>query len=85
MYSLFVVQDVNVSLFLYCRRKPELVVFTEMVATSRTYIRGLTLVSHEWLSESQQEYFRYLTPGQKLPTYKYGSTVHSWVADPTGA
>ncbi len=42
-----------------CRRKPELVVFTEMVATSRTYIRGLTLVSQEWLSESQEEYFRY--------------------------
>jgi hypothetical protein len=35
------------------------VVFTEMVATSRTYIRGLTLVSQEWLSESQEEYFRY--------------------------
>lgn len=40
------------------RRKPELVVFTEMVATSRTYIRGLTLVTHEWLAESQEEYFR---------------------------
>jgi len=40
------------------RRKPELVVFTEIVATSRTYIRGLTLVSQEWLSESQEEYFR---------------------------
>lgn len=40
------------------RRKPELVTFTEMVATTKTYIRGLTVVSEEWLTEHQPDYFR---------------------------
>jgi len=40
------------------RRKPELVTFTEMVATNKTYIRGLTIVSEEWLNEYQPDYFR---------------------------
>jgi len=40
------------------RRKPELVTFTEMVATNKTYIRGLTVVSEEWLTEHQPDYFR---------------------------
>ena len=42
---------------LWCR-KPEVVVYTEMVATSKTYIRGLTLVQEEWLHQSHPEYFR---------------------------
>jgi len=40
------------------RRKPELVTYTEMVATSKTYIRGLTVVSEDWLTEHQPDYFR---------------------------
>ncbi|XP_023319650.1 putative ATP-dependent RNA helicase DHX33 isoform X2 [Eurytemora carolleeae] len=40
------------------RKKPEIVTYTEMVATNKTYIRGLTIVSEEWLSEHQADYFR---------------------------
>merc|ERR1719154_358441 len=40
------------------RRKPEIVAFTEMVATTKTYIRGLTVVSEEWLNETKPDYFR---------------------------
>jgi len=40
------------------RRKPEIVTYTEMVATNKTYIRGLTIVSEEWLTEYQSDYFR---------------------------
>eukprot|EP00088_Acartia_fossae_P055890 TRINITY_DN6499_c0_g1_i5.p1 TRINITY_DN6499_c0_g1~~TRINITY_DN6499_c0_g1_i5.p1 ORF type:complete len:681 (+),score=96.89 TRINITY_DN6499_c0_g1_i5:39-2081(+) len=40
------------------RRKPELVTYTEMVATNKTYIRGLTIITEEWLTEHQPEYFR---------------------------
>jgi len=40
------------------RRKPELLTYTEMVATNKTYIRGLTVVSEEWLTEHQPDYFR---------------------------
>jgi len=40
------------------RRKPELVTYTEMVATNKTYIRGLTVVSEEWLTEFHPDYFR---------------------------
>jgi len=39
-------------------KKPEIVVFTEMVHTSKTYIRGLSLVDSAWLQEIQPEYFR---------------------------
>jgi len=39
-------------------KKPEVVVFTEMVHTSKTYIRGCSLVDVTWLHEIQPEYFR---------------------------
>lgn len=39
-------------------KKPEMVVYTEMVSTTKTYIRGLTLVQEQWLQESNPEYFR---------------------------
>jgi len=39
-------------------KKPEMVVYTEMVSTTKTYIRGLTLVQESWLQESNPEYFR---------------------------
>jgi len=39
-------------------KKPEMVVYTEMVSTTKTYIRGLTLVQEQWLQESNSEYFR---------------------------
>lgn len=39
-------------------KKPEMVVYTEMVSTTKTYIRGLTLVQETWLQESNPEYFR---------------------------
>merc|ERR1719427_1678260 len=40
------------------KKKPEVVVFTEMVHTSKTYIRGCSLVDASWLQEFQPEYFR---------------------------
>merc|ERR1712098_516418 len=40
------------------RKKPEVVVFTEMVHTSKTFIRGCNLVDATWLNEFQPEYFR---------------------------
>lgn len=40
------------------RRRPEIVTYTEMVATTKTYIRGLTIVSEEWLNEAKPDYFR---------------------------
>ena len=39
-------------------KKPEVVVFSEMVHTSKTYIRGCSLVDVTWLQEIQPEYFR---------------------------
>jgi len=40
------------------RKKPEVVVFTEMVHTSKTYLRGCSLVDASWLQEIQPDYFR---------------------------
>jgi ATP-dependent RNA helicase DHX33 len=40
------------------RRKPEVVVYTEMVHTSKTYLKDCTLVDVSWLHEFQAEYFR---------------------------
>jgi len=40
------------------RRKPEVVVYTEMVQTTKTYLKGCTLVDVTWLHEYQPEYFR---------------------------
>jgi len=39
-------------------KKPEMVVYTEMVSTTKTYIRGLTLVHDAWLQDARPEYFR---------------------------
>ena len=36
----------------------QVVVFTEMVHTSKTYIRGCSLVDAAWLQEIQPDYFR---------------------------
>jgi hypothetical protein len=38
--------------------KPELVVFTELIATQKSYIRDLTLADPMWLIEAEPEYFR---------------------------
>lgn len=38
--------------------KPELVVFTELVSTQKSYIRDLTVVDPTWLVKDQPEYFR---------------------------
>jgi len=40
------------------KKKPEVVVFTEMVHTTKTYLRGCSLVDAAWLQEFQPEYFR---------------------------
>lgn len=40
------------------QKKAEMVVFTEMVQTSKTYIRGCSLVDATWLQEIQPDYFR---------------------------
>jgi len=40
------------------RRKPEVVIYTEMVHTSKTYLKGCTLIDVTWLHEHQPEYFR---------------------------
>ena len=40
------------------QKKPEVVVFTEMVHTTKTYLRGCSLVDAAWLQEFQPEYFR---------------------------
>jgi len=40
------------------RKKPEVVVFTEMVHTTKTFLRGCSLVDAAWLQEFQPEYFR---------------------------
>jgi hypothetical protein len=38
--------------------KPELVIFTELIATQKTYIRDLTLVDAKWLTDAHPDYFR---------------------------
>ena len=38
--------------------KPEVVIFTELMATQKSYIRDLSLVDANWLMEDQPEYFR---------------------------
>jgi len=38
--------------------KPELVVFTELIATQKSYIRDLSLVDANWLLQDQPHYFR---------------------------
>jgi len=40
------------------KKKPEVVVFTEMVHTTKTFLRGCSLVDGAWLQEFQPEYFR---------------------------
>jgi len=40
------------------RKKPEMIVFTEMVHTSKSYLRGCSLVDAAWLQEIHPEYFR---------------------------
>jgi hypothetical protein len=40
------------------RRKPEVVVYTEMVHTSKTYLKDCTLVDVAWLHDFQADYFR---------------------------
>jgi len=40
------------------RTKPEVVVYTEMVHTSKTYLKGCTLVDVSWLHQFQPDYFR---------------------------
>ena len=38
--------------------KPEVVIFTELIATQKSYIRDLSLADSRWLTEAQPEYFR---------------------------
>ena len=38
--------------------KPEVVIFTELIATQKSYIRDLSLADARWLTEAQPEYFR---------------------------
>lgn len=38
--------------------KPEVVLFTELIATQKSYVRDLSLVDSCWLLEDQPEYFR---------------------------
>ena len=40
------------------KAKPELVLFTELIATQKSYIRTLSLVDAAWLHEAQPSYFR---------------------------
>ena len=40
------------------KSKPELVLFTELIATQKSYIRTLSLVDAQWLAEAQPAYFR---------------------------
>ncbi|XP_040567128.1 ATP-dependent RNA helicase DHX33 [Lepeophtheirus salmonis] len=40
------------------RSKPELVIFTELIATQKSYIRDLSLVDAQWLLKKQPDYFR---------------------------
>ena len=40
------------------KSKPELVLFTELIATQKSYIRTLSLVDAQWLLEAQPVYFR---------------------------
>ena len=38
--------------------KPEVVIFNELIATQKSYIRDLSLVDASWLLKDQPEYFR---------------------------
>ena len=38
--------------------KPEIVIFNELIATQKTYIRDLSLVDANWLLKDQPEYFK---------------------------
>ena len=38
--------------------KPEVVIFNELIATQKSYIRDLSLVDANWLLKDQPEYFR---------------------------
>ena len=49
---------------MYYRKKPEIVTYTEMVATNKTYIRGLTIVLYRKKPEivaTNKTYIRGLT------------------------